>query len=118
MIVALDIDGTITRNSEFFSVISGALVKAGHKVIILTARDSLESAEFTLKESGIAYSEIITATMFYSSYTEGNLPADGWKGKICSDLGVNVLFDDSIGVIENVDPKIDSFWVVDHTMIR
>src|SRR5581483_11571710 len=39
MNVALDIDGTISEHPEFFAVLSAALRKAGHRVLVLTYRD-------------------------------------------------------------------------------
>lgn len=39
MIIAFDIDDTITRHPPFFAVLSRALVEAGHQVLIITFRD-------------------------------------------------------------------------------
>ena len=36
MVIGIDIDDTITRNPQFFAILSSAFVKAGHRVIIIT----------------------------------------------------------------------------------
>jgi hypothetical protein len=84
MIVALDIDGTISEPPEFFAVLSAALRAAGHRVIVLTYRDP-ERAGATraqLAAWGVECDELVIA------------PSLEAKGSLCAELGVDVFFDD------------------------
>ena len=59
MVIGLDIDDTITQHPEFFSLISHALIDAGHEVVIITFREDRQIAETDLKLWNIAYSKLI-----------------------------------------------------------
>ena len=85
MIIGLDIDDTITRHPEFFSFLSGALIQAGHQVIIITFREDRPATEAYLSQCNIAYSELITSTL-ESSFEYG---IDQWKSAMCKKHGVD-----------------------------
>ena len=99
MVIGLDIDDTITRHQEFFSFLSNALVDAGHKVVIITFRENRTATEDYLKQSGIAYSELVTSTLD-SCFEYG---VDEWKSAMCRKHGVEILFDDDPKAIKYVD---------------
>ena len=48
MKIALDIDYTNTRHTEFFAVITEALVSNGHEVFIITFRQEFAQAKADL----------------------------------------------------------------------
>jgi len=84
MIIALDIDGTISEHPQLFAALSRSFTTAGDTVLILTYRDPA-NADRTIQELqawGIQFDEVI-----YSPSLEA-------KGEICERLGVNVFFDD------------------------
>ncbi|MBN1436381.1 MAG: hypothetical protein JW936_04845 [Sedimentisphaerales bacterium] len=98
MIVGLDIDDTITRHPEFFSLLSQALISAGHKVIIITFREDCESAQNDLQKWNIAYSKLVLSSLDacfeYGVYE--------WKSAMCREYGVEVFFEDDPKVIQHV----------------
>jgi len=96
MKVALDIDGTISEHPEFFAVISTALRRGGHQVIVLTYRDP-ERAEATtaaLKAWGIEFDELVIA------------PSLEAKGSLCGSLGIDLFFDDQDECIATVPENV------------
>jgi len=97
MVVGLDIDDTITRHPVFFAFLSGALVAAGHRVLIITMRVDRERAEADLRTMGVVWNELYT------------FPEDGpytpywkWKGDLCRQHGVELFFDDSPDILEHM----------------
>jgi hypothetical protein len=107
MIIALDIDDTISANPKFFSFLSHAAMNAGYTVIIITYRENREIAMQDLEEWGIAWDKLFTATM-------EDLDTHGfnkWKSHICREEGVNVFFEDMIEVLDHVDESVTKFLV-------
>lgn len=109
--IGLDIHGVISKNPEFFRIITKLLVDAGHEVHIITG-GSLKATELELKIYGVHY------THFFSVYdhlisngyrTEGEVRfpdgtiqkkfIDGvWdrvKGEYCSKMGIDMHIDDT-----------------------
>lgn len=111
LVVALDIDDTISRHPAFFAFLSNALVGAGHKVLIITFRIDRPSAEADLRSWGIAYDELLTP----SADPDSDDGTDEWKGRLCEELGVDVLFDDSPEVLRFVGPGVLSLMAVDQS---
>ena len=62
MNIALDIDGTITKQPEFFAILSRGVRAAGGKVFIVTSRANSAGVraetQKELKSYGIAYDEL------------------------------------------------------------
>ena len=110
MIIGLDIDGTITRHPEFFAFVSQALICAGHEVIVVTFRQDRESATLDLAEWGISYSRLVT----WDPALWGHERMLRWKGEVCRDLNIGVLFEDDPQVLSLVHPETVSMMVVDH----
>lgn len=107
MVIALDIDDTISKNPEFFSFLSQAAVAAGHTVIIITYREDRGIAEAELEAWGIAWHSLILAT-------SSDLDTHGfnqWKGWVCRQHAVDVFFEDMIEVMEHVDESVTKFLV-------
>ena len=110
MVIGLDIDGTINRHPEFFALLSDALMSAGHDVIVITFRENRKSATDDLIGWGIRFSKLVT-------WSFQDNPGDDmyeWKGRICDDMKVEVLFDDDPQVLCALRPKVLSMMVVDH----
>lgn len=103
MIVALDIDDTITRHPEFFALISQSLAKAGHRVLIITFRDEAgrTDTEADLTGWGIAYDELICWSMASCDLAD----VDAWKAMVCREHGVDVFFEDDAAVLAHVDEE-------------
>jgi hypothetical protein len=98
MKIALDIDDTITRHPDFFSVISGALIKEGHEVHIITFRDPQEPIAEELDHLGIKFTALHTNDDF------GDDPDSvvRWKADVCERLGIDVFFEDMLDVARKV----------------
>ena len=102
MVIGFDIDDTITRHPKSFSVISKALVAAGHRVIIITFREDRASTEAVLLKWGIAYDELITSTL-ETALEHG---VDEWKAEVCSRHAVEVFFEDDPAVLAHLDDSV------------
>jgi hypothetical protein len=76
MLIALDIDQTITHAPAFFSAVTHAL--AGATVTIVTVRDGTDGAEETLREYDIRYDRLILSDDPDLGRT-GDLEYDEWK---------------------------------------
>lgn len=111
MVIALDIDDTITRHPPFFSVLSQALVAAGHTVVIITYRQDREEAAGALEGWGIAYDTLVTHSLEIE-LAEGYDP-EQWKARVCREHGVEVFFEDSARVLKHVDPGTLCLLAVD-----
>jgi hypothetical protein len=110
LVIGLDIDGTITRHPAFFALLSQAAVAAGHEVVVITFREDRHGAATDLARWGIAYGRLV-------SWSLDDWPAEdacAWKGHVCGELGVEVLFEDDPEVLCHVDPSVVSMMVVDH----
>ena len=96
MKVALDIDGTISEHPEFFAILSTALHRAGHEIVVLTYRDPEREAatRAALKSWGIAFDELVIA------------PSLEAKGELCGSLGVDLFFDDQDECIASVPENV------------
>jgi hypothetical protein len=110
MTLGLDIDGTITRHPTFFAWLARTLRDGGHRVIVITFRESRDSAIADLAAWGLPFDELITWS-FADNAGEDML---AWKGRICAERGVEILFDDDPGVLCRLGPKVLSLMVVDH----
>jgi len=108
MVIGLDIDGTITRHPAFFAFLSRALRQAGHDVVVITFRQDRASSESDLAQWGIAYSRLVIWSL--GAHTD----MLRWKGDVCRELGVEVLFEDDPQVLCQVAPEIVSMMVVNH----
>jgi uncharacterized HAD superfamily protein len=96
MKVALDIDGTISEHPEFFSVLSIALRRAGHQVVVLTYRDPerIEATKAALVAWRVEFDELVIA------------PSLEAKGALCGSLGVDLFFDDQDECIATVPANV------------
>lgn len=99
MIVGLDIDDTITRCPEFFSLLTHALIEANHQVIIITFREDRSATQADLKNWDITYSQLITSSL--EDCLEYGV--NEWKAVLCRRHGVEIFFEDDPEVIDHVD---------------
>ena len=110
MRIALDIDDTITRHTEFFGFLSRALVAGGHEVIIITFREDRNSATADLDAWGIGYTKLITSDL--PDQLEHGV--DEWKGRVCREHRVEILFDDAPEVLRHVESPTLCLMAIDH----
>jgi hypothetical protein len=110
MRVALDIDDTITRCPPFFSLISKALIAAGHQVFVISYRMDQEAVEQELRHVyDLAFSEVILPT-------SQELDREGfynWKANACRRLEIDIFFEDMPEVINELDPSVVAFMPYD-----
>lgn len=109
MIIALDIEDTITRRPEFFATITKALRNDGHRIIIITFRLDRAATTDDLERWAIHYDELVTCSL--DEHLEHDLEA--WKGRVCRERGVDIFFEDNPAVLRHVDPSVACFMPVD-----
>ena len=126
MHIALDIDGTITRQPAFFALLARAVRAAGDKVFVVTSRmDTDEVRRKTrgeLKDCGVDFDELFIIPHVAGQMLpcpHGELDAYQkylWqKAAVCLDQGVSILFEDDAKVIalfRAYAPGIQVFQVV------
>jgi hypothetical protein len=103
MVIGLDIDDTIKLHPEVFSLLSHALVDAGHKVIVITFREDRQTTETTLEQWDIVYNKLITPTPD-GCFTYG---VNEWKAEMCHQHDVDIFFDydPHVDICFNYDPS-------------
>lgn len=102
LVIALDIDDTITAHPAFFAFLSQSAIAAGHEVLIITFREDRVAAESDLRALGIVWSKLITSTVV--EHLEHGI--DEWKGWVCREHAVDIFFDDMPEVMEHVDERV------------
>jgi hypothetical protein len=102
MIIAFDIDDTITRHPEFFSFITNALRDAGHTVLVITFRQDRLSTESDLREWNIAYDTLVT----WVPQEHMKYGVNEWKAAICREHGVEIIFEDDPQVLSHFDDSV------------
>jgi hypothetical protein len=100
VVIALDIDDTITLHPAFFAAMSQAMRAAGHTIVIITLRESESLARQDLASMGIVFDRIVCATP--DALAEHGY---AWKATVCRELGVDVFFEDSPRILSHVDPR-------------
>jgi hypothetical protein len=109
MVIAFDIDDTITRHPEFFSFLSTALLAANHRVVIITFREDPFTAAADLLRWGVVYSELVTSSLD-ECLAHG---VDEWKAAVCREHGVELFFEDDPNVLRHVDAQTVCLMPVD-----
>ena len=116
LIIALDIDGTITARPEFFAKFSREARAQGHRVVLLTSR-SREVVEESLEEVrgyGVEFDDYYFLPES-SERPDGDFPSElNWfekqiwqKAEYCRDRGVDVFYEDcskTIALVEKYSP--------------
>ena len=110
MVVGMDIDDTITRHPAFFSFLAGALLAAGHEVIIITFREDREDTKALLEEWNIGYTKLITSSI-EACFEHG---VNEWKAAVCRENQVEIFFEDDPEVIQHVDESTVCMMPVNH----
>jgi hypothetical protein len=105
MVIGIDIDDTITRAPAFFAAITGALIDAGHRVVIITFREHSQATVDELAGWGIRYSELVCSSLDQCLEHGPN----AWKAAMCREQGVDVFFDDDPSVLQQVDGETVCF---------
>lgn len=98
--VVLDLDETITAHPLFFSWLSSALRRDGHRVTVLTLRRSRETTIRDLEARNITWDVLLVLPMDY----DGDIIQ--WKlARVC-ELQPDVVVDDLVEFVNQVDPSI------------
>ena len=116
MIIAVDIDGTLTRETENLKKLMTALVEAGHRVICLTGslgdKPTQEERVKQLSELGLEqgenYTEIVRSNGLDPKQVAEN------KAKFCKKNKIDMVFEDDdmyISMINGESPKTTT-WLV------
>ena len=109
MIIAFDIDDTITRHPPFFALLTRALADTGHRVLIITFRDDRAVTQADLRAWGVTYDELVCWSAAENDLAE----ADVWKATVCRRHGVDIFFEDDPDVLAHVDPATVCFMPVE-----
>lgn len=123
MNVALDIDGTITRNPDFFAIMSRAIRAAGGKVYVVTSRAQSDEVRAMTRRELLAYGVELDDLVIIPDAAESRIPCPhqelDWfqqylwqKVSVCLDRDVDVVFDDDPRVLDlfrQFAPKILTF---------
>lgn len=93
MNVAIDIDGTIDQDPEFFSSLAAALQAAGHHVYVITGieQDEVTPEDVTAKAG---YLNAMGFTAYDYVYVCPK-PHDEWKAQLVQDLCIDALIDNN-----------------------
>jgi hypothetical protein len=128
MKIGLDVDDTIMRQPEFFSILSNAVKKEGWKVHVVTTRPDRDAdRERTLKD--LSACKIAYDVIYHLPKQEGEVEdcphgeLDDYekfvwqKVRYCKENGVGMFFDDDEHVVEifkRYAPDIQVFRVCKH----
>ncbi|MEA3489487.1 MAG: hypothetical protein U9R44_03975 [Candidatus Omnitrophota bacterium] len=128
MKVGIDVDDTILRTPELFSVLSRALKDNGHEVYIVTTRPRTGlDRKRTLDD--LSRCDVVYDVIYHLPKQEGEVddcPHEGlddyqkfvWqKVRYCREKGIDIFFDDDsrlIEVFKRYAPEIQVFHVCKH----
>jgi len=98
MLIAFDLDGTISRAPVLFDLLRMNFQRGGDRVIVLTAAagelpPEKRPAEVYRRLNGMGFSALPEWIVCCESHE---------KGRRCRELGVHILIDDSDDVIQRV----------------
>jgi hypothetical protein len=125
MNIALDIDGTITKTPQLFSVLSRSVRLDGGRVYIVTSRSKVDLVEVEtrkeLKGYGVEFDELCIIPDQKEQYIPCPHDDLDWyqkylwqKVRVCLDRGIEIIFEDDlkvIGLFETYAPEIQVFQV-------
>jgi len=111
MIIAIDIDDTITAMPKFFAILSKAVLRERGKVIIISSRmntpEVVQETGRELKEYGLVYSRLVMIEgKDTAAVTCPHDELDWWnkylwqKKDVCQREGVEVVIEDDEKVVE------------------
>ena len=109
MRVAFDVDDTITRHLELFSLLSHALRAARHKVFIITFREDRDATEAELRDWNIVYDELVMP----NDQELSQLGFFRWKAVACRRRKVDIFFEDMPEVVNLLDESTIAIMPVD-----
>jgi uncharacterized protein YhfF len=126
MIIAIDIDDTITAMPKFFAILSRAVIQEQGKVIIVSSRTNtpevVRATEKELKEFGLVYSRLVMIEgKDTSAATCPHEELDWWnkylwqKVDVCQREGVEVVIEDDekvVALFRKYAPEIKVLRVV------
>lgn len=105
MKIGIDLDGTITELPELFSVLTRALVEAGHEVHVITYRECGTDGEVRaeLHDLEVRYTRL--------HLPEGPVAAPQWKAALAGELGLDVMIEDSPEVLSRMPDSVHRLWL-------
>ena len=113
MNIGIDIDDTITRNPEFFSLMSKTFLEAGHNVYIITFRENVEKTAAFLKQLNISYTELICSSIDVQMEHGIN----EWKGWVCQEYSIDVFFEDKPEILKRIPSSTLGMMTVNSSTI-
>ena len=107
MIIGLDLDDTISDLPEFFSVLTRALVDAGHEVHVISFRQpgTEPRVERELADLGIAFTAL--------HIPEDLVQPPSWKADVARELKLDVMIEDSPEVLAAMPAGTRRLWLCD-----
>ena len=101
MIIAVDLDATITAYPSFFKAFTAAMIDSGHQIHIVTDRPpgTENRVKELLDEYGIKYDKIIITNDKFSYILE---------------KGIQAIFDDTDEYIQNLPEEVAVFKIREH----
>jgi hypothetical protein len=107
MNIGIDLDGTITENPAFFSLITMALVAQNHEVHIVTYRD--------LADEVATIQELAALNIQYTRLhlPPANAAIAAWKLKIATEVKLDMMIDDMPEVLESMPASTQRLWFCD-----
>lgn len=95
MLVAIDYDGTITSNYNFYVQLTAMLIKSGHQVIVLSGCNPTRVKEIymDLAHKGITYHKLISRPKQVNS---GPQNIGKWKHEMLKYLKVDLWIDNEV----------------------
>jgi len=100
MRVGIDIDNTIDKKPEFYSILARALLLSGHEVHIVTYRkvDLYDYTRAQLKKWNIPYTNL--------RLSDQVLPSPEWKAKIVKEKELDLFIDNNMEVLAALGEKV------------
>lgn len=116
--VGIDIDGTITKYPQVFSKLAEAVLDSGGEVYIITGLGINGAIEKMDRFPNMRYTKMITTASYNDAERKllamNTLPNEYvvgvFKQRICTELGIDVMFDDKALVHGEVG-RVPIFYV-------
>lgn len=112
MKVGIDLDNTITELPWFFKVLMKALQAEGHQVHVITFREDRSKAFEDLAEHGI-----LCFNHLHTPDKEDKDP-DTWKAKVATEVGLDLLIDDSPENLSAMPKSVATMWFVNREVFN
>ena len=110
MIIAIDIDNTITYAPEFFAKLTN--IFKDDEVVIVSYRDDLLESKKILEDCGIRYDRLILMNDEEWGIDD-TTDMDHWKADVIKGIKADIFFEDMPEVIRYIEPPTKVFMACD-----